>query len=1226
MGEKFGSPINKQEALKQELEDHGIDSPNEWREALGVESHEPIDDKSAQIEKETPKVEAIKTGEIDDQKWQKRLDDAFQQSDFELIKTLQKVRPESAPSADLIQVKMRELITTRPSNWAEDFGKIKSVSETEPDQGLVAEEFGKLLEQFGQEKGILDQLKSFKRATGYTPSAEQIQTKYRNIFAGKKSYSFETEDLIKDIKGLTGIQPDDALFQEAVDKGDVLQAKKIAPLFGVEVTSEMIQQSYEAQFAKNGYLDTYRITEIGEKPNMALVEKVYQRILEKRGDRWMDSLKSLEQATGIKPVFTEEQMRPVFEEFLQRGWYGQKGYVGIGNLVEMTGLKPPVDLVEKTALKIVDGGHGYIDQGKAIKEGLQRLQESVGVVFEVPESEIQDRYQKAVTDKKAHVISNLYGALGIRPQIDKEEARQFMVGLMDDTYHNPISDLEKVFGVKFKATKEEIEAKQDENLEKLRFDGLAKIKELTGKDCDPKKLEATLIQWLEKEATIPSGKRNSYDNDWEKKIKERLEQFGVAVPQEIVIGIYTSLIQNETVHSSNLVKVHQLTGVPLPPDLAQQAYRKFLSPDYAYSIKTGQGSSTGFGSLSGAFEELFKITGIKPEIPADQLQAFYREAVVEDSWGGRGGIYSIEKIAGITGVKPEFDPDDINRLYKQWIVAGRENQIGNVKKITGVELQLDEETTAYISQKIEVGIETARSGNYEKDRYGEKEFDSSGLERDLEKVSSLATATGIKPNIERLQSAYSEIIASDPYWTKKIEKIIKATGVMPIVSPDLVQSKGQQLLEAGRLQFFEKLLQYGQFEYNPDLVRKVYRDLLQKADEWEKKMRDEGGLSGDDAYSYEYYADNFADRLAELKKMSGVEIDPDVLAGALSRNIRPKSRSYNSIKDGIELFREKFGTEVTSPIANGVYQALFERGDFENIEKFKKETGLVPEVLLESIKQKCDALLQKRDFKTLGSIKALLGIETLPLTPEMVQAEYTKLVENPKFATYSDKDIETFYALYELSQVRPELSSEKMAMAYRRVMFASYDGSYEKFERVVGVPPTESDLQNRIYNWLVEDYMRKDSVTKFMEKYKVTVSPEIANKAAMRRLEKTGMEKFVETIKTIKLIEEISGSPVHLEASAVENATQKILETHKPTEYSCTELDDLFFWFEESTGKKPSQGLVDLAYTRTLGQNISYEKTPDGEYLKAWDWLKQKYGLPSSKAVQAIYLAQLSSK
>ena len=53
--------------------------------------------------------------------------------------------------------------------------------------------------------------------------------------------------------------------------------------------------------------------------------------------------------------------------------------------------------------------------------------------------------------------------------------------------------------------------------------------------------------------------------------------------------------------------------------------------------------------------------------------------------------------------------------------------------------------------------------------------------------------------------------------------------------------------------------------------------------------------------------------------------------------------------------------------------------------------------------------------------------------------------------------------------------------------------------------------------------------------------------------------------------------------------------------------------------------MVDLAYVQTLGQTISYEKKPDGENLKAWDWLKQKYGLPSPKVVQQIYLAQLTS-
>ena len=133
------------------------------------------------------------------------------------------------------------------------------MTNVEFDIAVLSSEFSKLLEQFGNEKGILDQLKSFKGATGYNPSAETVQAKYRNIFAGKKAYSFNEEDLIKDVRSLTGVQPDKEIFQEMVDRGDILRAKKFSPIFGIEITSEIIQQAYEAQFAKNGYLDTSRM-------------------------------------------------------------------------------------------------------------------------------------------------------------------------------------------------------------------------------------------------------------------------------------------------------------------------------------------------------------------------------------------------------------------------------------------------------------------------------------------------------------------------------------------------------------------------------------------------------------------------------------------------------------------------------------------------------------------------------------------------------------------------------------------------------------------------------------------------------------------------------------------------------------------------------------------------------------------------------------------------------
>ena len=1200
MSEKFfGQSMGNKEHIKQELDDAGISHPSEWRDAVHFE-----DEKGEEsVIKKTESIEIIKTGEINNENWQKQLDTAFEQNDYELIKTLRKVRPQSAPKAELIEARMRELITTRPNQWVEVFGKIKSISsDVELDQTLVAEEFGKLFEKFAQEKGIAEQLKEFKRATGYTPPPEVVQTKYRSIFAGKKSYNFDTEDLIKDIKGLTGAQPDKAIFQEIVDAGDILQAKRIAQFFGVEVTSEMVQRSYEVQFEKNGSLDTYRMSELGEKPNQALVEKAYQRIIEKHGKNWMDSIKSLEQSTGVKPTFTGEQLRPVFEEYFSNGWYGQKGYVGVEHVTEMTGIKPPVDLVEKIAIKIVDGGHDYIDQGKKIKEGLDRLRESTGIDFTVPEFEIQERYQKAIADKQAHVISNLHGALGIRPSVDKETARQFMVGLMDETYHNPISELEKVFGVTFKATDEEIDTKQNENLTKLSFDKIAKIQELTGKTPDRAKIQEVVEQYAEKQF---SQERNQY-HPWDKGLKKVLEQFSVSILEDQIQSFYRRSVEGQSVDTTKIKEINELFGRQLPAELAQIAYKSLIQKG-GYIIST--------------IESVYQLSGnIKPELSAEEIYS-YNLAQLEDGWPDH-----IEKLAKITGENPEFKQEDIQALYKKSILNGKAGRIASIKKFTGVGLGLDAETREYVSKKIQSDIETASTKEYTRTyNYDQKEFDTSALEQELKEAATLMQVTGIKPDEALVQAYYKKIFSEDPNWLSRLELMSKNLGISPSLSPEQIQERGQQLLESGRLESFEKLLKYGQFSYDQALVEKVYQSLLQKAEEWERKMNDRGGLSGGDAYTYEYFVDNFADRLSELQKMSGVEIGNDMLAQAFFRNMNTRSnrRSYNAVGNASEFLKEKFGKEIDSTLAQNIYSELFINGNLEAIGELKKKTGLIPEISLENVREKCDVLLQKRDFKILGTIKTLLNLEALPLTPEIVQAEYTKLVDNPKFATREDKDIEVFYSLYELTRVRPELSPEQAGLGYRKVMFASYDGSYDKFERVVGIPPTESDLQNQVYILLIQDYSTKDSVLKFTEKHKIKVSPEIAQKAVARRLEKITMGSVSSFIKNIKLIEEISETQIRLEADVVEKQVERIIQGHKPTEYSCTELDDLFQWFEENTGQKPSQKMIDLAYTQTLGQSISYA---EGKDLKAWDWLKQKYGLPSPKAVQQIYFAQLASK
>jgi hypothetical protein len=1212
MRERFfeAEQMNTKKAVQRDLEDAGISHPSEWRKALDLET--PLEgEEPLKVERSETKIET-KEGKIENESWQRQLDVAFEQGNYSLIQTLRRVRPESIPNPELLRNKLNELVVSRPSRWEETYRAIREISNLEPTHTIIEGEFSKLFEKYGREKGILDNLKTLAKTTGFVPSSEYVQAKYSSIIKGEKSYDFSEEELFKNVRELTGIKPDASLIHDVIELGDIRRAKELSPLFGVEITSEMIQRAYEISFEKNGSIDTYRMSEIGEKPNPALVEKVYARIIEKHGERWMDSIKSLEQVTGVKPVFTEEQLQPIFDEFLQNGWFGRKGYIGVEQVTELTGLKPSVDLVEKAAIKIIDGGHGYIDQGKAIKEGIGRLRESTGVAFEIPEQEIQDRYQKAIADKKAHVISNLHGAFGIRPSVDKETARQFMVGLMDETYHNPIPELEKVFGVKFQATKEEIEAKQDENLEKLRFDGLAKIKELTGKDCDPKKLEVTLIQWLEKEATVFSEKRADYNRDWEKGIKQRLEQFNVTIPPEVAINIYTGLIQNETEHSNNLIKTCQLTGVPIPENLAQQAYQKYLSSDYAYSIKTGQGSSQSLGSVSGAFEELFKISGIKPEIPNDVLQSYYRSSLGEDSWYGRG-IHSIQKIAEITGIKPEFDPNDINELYKQLVLSGKEDRIRNIREATGIELQLDEETAAYISQQIEAGIEKVRSGDYEKEEYREKKFDTYSLEQDLRKVGSLTAATGVRPDTERLQLAYSQILTSDPYWATKIEQIVKATGIKPVFSPEQLQTKGQQLLEQGSLRSFERLQAYGEFTFTPEVVAKTYDALLatnRRYDEYDRKH---------------YYNEDWVDRIKRFKETTGIAPSETQLAAIFSHISQDgriaRSRYGDGVEEKIKFFVENFQTEITGGMVKDVAISYLARGDVNSMKKFIEKVGVTPEFTDEDLQPHISRLLEAKEFDSLAYLKQEMKLARIPASETAVQSAYQHFASQEDFGKESSKSLQAFKQIFELTGVPANFPAEQTDRVYKTTRFAEW----QKLNEVIGTLPSNEVVQYKYLQFFTGGHYGLD---KNIEAIRTLTGQSPEAETVSKALEHFASEGKIEEMSNIV---KIAGGKPAINPESGQKAYRKITEQWNSSSsmYWGEKLVVAIDFLNDTLGIRPDSETMYQIYSKTFGQT-DYKNDYEGSdgkriYPQFWEFLVKKFGKPDPEVVQRIYLAQLAA-
>jgi hypothetical protein len=188
--------IDDKKAIDRELSDHGINDPKDWRKALDLETHLEGEEGFKQDRRSFEIIEAkseIQVGAIESRHWQRSLDVAFEHCDLSLIQTLQRVRPDSIPNPEIVKNKLHELIIARPSRWVEEVEEIRQVTRIEPEVAVLDNEFTKLFEKFAQEKGILEQLKEFKKATGYVPSPEVVQAKYRSIFASKKSYSFDTE-------------------------------------------------------------------------------------------------------------------------------------------------------------------------------------------------------------------------------------------------------------------------------------------------------------------------------------------------------------------------------------------------------------------------------------------------------------------------------------------------------------------------------------------------------------------------------------------------------------------------------------------------------------------------------------------------------------------------------------------------------------------------------------------------------------------------------------------------------------------------------------------------------------------------------------------------------------------------------------------------------------------------------------------------------------------------
>jgi hypothetical protein len=1196
MRERFfeSGRMHNKAAIKRDLEDAGIDHVDQWQEALDIDHS---------IQKIEDEKHLVKVGTIDDALWQEQLDSAFKKGDYALITTLRRVRPQSVPDERIIKSKMNELVMSQSKKWADDFSQIQFLFKVAADQHIVHDEFGKLLEKYGTEKGVLDRLNELKRVTGYLPTAEQVQAKYRDVFKnGLKYSSLKIPDLVRNIKNLSGIQPDMSIFQEVIDSGDVVKVAELAPLFGVEDINEMAQQAYENDFAKNGCLDFVKVRAVGKMPTPDLIQRIYQRIVADQRQDWPDQIKYVERETGIKPVYSVEQLQPIFSKFLSNGWYGKSGYVGVKDIIEMSGMLPSEELVLKTALELIDYVLHHevkiVNSGSDITERLNRLRENVGRDFQIPESEIQARYVSAMSNKNWQAVINLYGAFKIKPKIEHETARRFMVEYIDELGENPLPKLEEIFGFKLQATPEEIASKQDSDLEEYEFDKIAQIRITTGKKCPKSKLKTALAKLLEIEATTPPHDRTTYEKNWQDKIRKHLKQFALTFNPETVVAVYNALAQNEVVYAENFSKIFELTGVPLPSDLAQRVCKKILSPDYV-TYGTSQRKTSYNYPVQDALSVVYGISLVRPAVSREDVQLFYISELKSNSYNADRGIRAVSEI---TGIQPQWNPAEVQSLYKHLILNSKEDSVKSIHTITGISPVLDTETLAYVLGKLESSIETVGAIDYQREEHR--------LWSAIATIKKMVGSTYVRPNTQRLQTVYTEILKNDPYWQVKISQLAESTRVVPKIPREHIQVRGEQLLQNGDTRAFQQLLKYGNFLYTPTIIEKTYAALLAASQPYD--TQNTGNLT---------YNENWVEDIRKFKEMSGTAPTNVQLNELFGRLVADSKFVRKCTMGGVlHFYTTEFGTTISQEHAQLAYKELFATGNLIGIEEVKKKIGIAPEIPTDIMREKCNFWLKSRDFQTLKYVKLLFGLDKMPISPELVQAEYHNLIKSPAFADSSHKDSKIFYMLFDWTGIRPEFTPEQLSMAYQKVLAAATDGNYDAFERVVGVPPTAIDLQKRIITWM-DRYGQKENIVKFIARNIVVQTPETISNLCLHILEKAHPTGVSSVTKSLKLIEDVFKTRVRLEANSVEGFFVKFLETDKDIK-----LDVLFPWFEELTGQKPSQNLVDSAYKITLGKKIFNDsKEGDGRFEAVWDWLKKRYGLPSKEAIQAVYLAELSS-
>lgn len=447
------SRIDDREAIRRDLADAGIRSPEEWREALEIGDGGPFGKPETRVHpEESQRKERV--GIIDDAAWQKEMDRLFLREGLAFVHLLKRVRPDSSPSPEVVRKRLHTLILSRPVGWRRDYSDIVRITNIDADPDVLEAECRKLF----KEKPGLEWLEDFFGTTKFVPPVMLVQEFYAEMIKGESSFAEEDRKRLRALKKWTHIEPDVSLLQDAIDGGRAGMAKTQADFLEVPLTDEMIQQAYARQVERGGSLSHEMLSAV--RPNAEIVQRAYELILAGHGrdSYWADRMKMLRRATGIKPAFTEEQLRPLYEKVFQDQYLEIEA---VESVMEMTNSKPPSDLVKKGMLADIRRSVSYFtgDDVARVRASADEWQTGLGVSVAMDGADIQALYDGIIRKSdgnRSRAILTLFGAFGVRPAVDLETARQFMLSLVhNETSLGSVTALEDAFGVKCAITAEE---------------------------------------------------------------------------------------------------------------------------------------------------------------------------------------------------------------------------------------------------------------------------------------------------------------------------------------------------------------------------------------------------------------------------------------------------------------------------------------------------------------------------------------------------------------------------------------------------------------------------------------------------------------------------------------------------------------------------------------------------------------------------------------------------